>query len=236
MKWLNPTRVAVIGAIVLLALASPTLVRLAADWYWFQAVGFETVFVKTLATKITLSVVAGLFAFAFLYLNLRFAQRGLVPKPIVFSLDRTEARQLDITRLFRRLALPAALFLAFVIGVSASTAWLAVLSYLDRTPFQIADPIFRRDLAYYVFSLPVVSLLLSLVNGVATLSLLLVLPLYVLRGDVILQRRPTIEASAQAHLGVLIALLFALTAARTYLVSIPSLTITPGDSHIFGAT
>ncbi|MBI2401372.1 MAG: UPF0182 family protein [Gemmatimonadetes bacterium] len=236
MKWLNPTRVAVIGAIVLLALASPTLVRLAADWYWFQAVGFETVFVKTLATKITLSVVAGLFAFAFLYLNLRFAQRGLVPKPIVFSLDRTEARQLDITRLFRRLVLPAALFLAFVIGVSASTAWLAVLSYLDRTPFQIADPIFQRDLAYYVFSLPVVSLLLSLVNGVATLSLLLVLPLYVLRGDVILQRRPTIEPSAQAHLGVLIALLFALTAARTYLVTIPSLTITPGDSHIFGAT
>ena len=42
--------------------------------------GFETVFVKTLATKITLSVVAGLFAFAFLYLNLRFAQRGLVPR------------------------------------------------------------------------------------------------------------------------------------------------------------
>lgn len=215
MQWPKPTRIALLGAIVLLALASPTLVRLGADWYWFQAVGFETVFVKTLATKITLSVGAGLFAFAFLYSNLRFAQRGLVPKPIVFSLDKTESRQLDLTRLFRRLALPAALFLAFVIGASTSTAWLTVLSFLDRTPFQVTDPVFHRDLAYYVFSVPVASLLLSLVNGVAILSLLLVLPLYILRGDAILRRRPTIEPSAQAHLGALIALLLGLTAART---------------------
>jgi len=122
MQWTKPTRIALLGAIVLLALASPTLVRLAADWYWFQSVGFETVFVKTLATKITLSVGAGLFAFTFVYLNLRFAQRGLTPKPIVFSLDKAEARQLDLNRLIRRLSLPVALFLAFVIGASTSTA------------------------------------------------------------------------------------------------------------------
>ena len=73
-------------------------------------------------------------------------------------------------------------------------------------------------------------------NGVAIVSLFLALPLYVLRGDLILRRRPTIEPTAQVHLGALIALLFALTAARTYLVSIPSLTYTAGDSHIFGAT
>ncbi len=236
MQWRTPGRLALIGAILVLILASPTLVRLAADWYWFQAVGFQTVFVKTLVTKIALGLGAGLFAFAFIYANLRFAQRGLVPKPIVFSLDRSESRQLDLTRLLRRLALPVALFLALVIGASTSTAWLAVLSFLHRTPFQIADPIFQRDLSYYVFSLPVVSLVVGLVNGVAILSLFLVLPLYVLRGDFILRRRPSIEPSAQAHLGILIALLFALTAARTYWLSIPSLTYTPGDSHIFGAT
>ena len=236
MQWRTPTRIAAIGAIALLALASPTLVRLAADWYWFQSVGFQTVFVKTLVTRITLGTAAGLFAFAFLYANLRFAQRGVVPKPMVFSLDRSEARQLDVTRLLRRLALPLALFLAFVTGASASIAWLPVLSFLERTPFEIADSIFQRDLSYYVFSVPVISLVLGLINGVALLSLLLALPLYVLRGDVILRRRPAIEPSAQAHLGLLIALMFALTAVRTYLVSIPSLTYSPGDSHIFGAT
>ena len=236
MQWTKPTRIALLAAIVLLALASPTLIRLAADWYWFQSVGFETVFVKSLVTKIVLSVGAGVVTFAFLYVNLRFAQRGLVPRPILFSLDRTEARQLDITRLLSRLALPVALFLAFVVGASTSVAWLPVLSFLERTPFGITDPIFQRDLSYYVFSLPVMSLLLGVVNGVAILSLVLVVPLYVLRGDLILRRRPTIEPSAQFHLAVLIALLFALTAARTFLVTIPSTLIAPGDSHIFGAT
>ena len=236
MQWTKPTRIALLGAIVLLALASPTLIRLAADWFWFQSVGFETVFVKSLVTKITLSLAAGLFAFVFLYGNLRWAQRGPVPKPILFSLDRTEARQFDVTRLLSRLALPLALFLALVTGVSTSIAWLPVLSFLERTPFQITDPIFQRDLAYYVFSLPMWSLLLGVLNGVTILSLVLVLPLYVLRGDLIPTRRPTIEPSAQVHLGVLVALLFAITAARTYLVHIPSMMIAPGDSHIFGAT
>ncbi len=41
-----------LGAILLVALAFPALVGLAADWYWFQAVGFQAVFTKMLDTRI----------------------------------------------------------------------------------------------------------------------------------------------------------------------------------------
>jgi uncharacterized membrane protein (UPF0182 family) len=236
MKWRTPGRIALIAAILLLILALPTLVRLAADWYWFQSVGFQTVFLTSLTTKIGLSLGAGLFAFAFLYLNLRYVLRGMVLQPIVFSLDRAESRQLDLTRVLRRLALPAALFLGLVIGASASTAWLTVLSFFRRTPFQVTDPIFHRDLAYYVFSVPALSLILGLLNGVTLLSLMLVLLIYSLRGDLALRPRPSVKPSAQMHLGGLIALMFLLAALRTYLVGIPALMYTPGGSQIFGAT
>jgi uncharacterized membrane protein (UPF0182 family) len=236
MQWRTPGRIAAIAAILLLILALPTLIRLAADWYWFVGVGFQTVFLTSLSAKVGLGLGAGLFAFALLYLNLRYVLRGMVLQPIVFSLDKAESRQLDLTRVLRRLALPAVLFLGLVIGASASTAWLTVLSFLHRTPFQVTDPVFHRDLAYYVFSVPVLSLVLGLVNGVTLLSLMLALLLYTLRGDVGLRPRPSIRPSAQMHIGVLIALLFALAALRTYLVGIPGLMYTAGGSQIFGAT
>ena len=231
-----PIGVVVLIVVVVVAMAFPALIGLVADWYWFRAVGFQVVFTTELLTKLALGLGSGVFAFLFLYANLRFAQRGVVPKPVVFSLDRTETRQLDLTRLFRRLSWPAALLLAFLIGTSASGAWLSVLTFLHRTPFHVADPIFQRDVSFYVFTVPVLTLVLGVLYGVAILSLLLVVPLYVLRNDVILRRRPSIEPSAQLHLGVLLALLFAVTALNTFLVRIPGMLYTQGGSHIFGAT
>ncbi len=129
-----------------------------------------------------------------------------------------------------------ALLLALLIGTSVSSAWLSVLAFLHRTPFGVSDPIFHRDVAYYVFTVPVVSLGLGLLSGVAILGLLLVILLYVLRGDAAFRGRVSVERSAQLHLGVLIALLFAVTAANTFLVGIPALLYKAGGSHIYGAT
>jgi uncharacterized membrane protein (UPF0182 family) len=229
-------RFVLVGAIVLVALAYPALIGLAADWYWFQAVGFQAVFTKMLSTRITLGLGAGSFAFLFLYLNLRFPQRRGVFRPIVVSLDQTSTTSIDLTRPLRRLTWPVALLLAVLIGTLVSSAWLSVLAFLHRTPFGVSDPIFHRDVAYYVFTVPVVSLALGLVFGAAILSLLLVIPLYVLRGDAAFRHRVSIERSAQLHLGLLIALLFAVTAANTFLVGIPALLYKAGGSHIYGAT
>src|SRR5437899_5061260 len=91
---------------VLLLLLLPSLVTLAAEWPWFQALGYERVFATRLVAKALLGVGAGVVAFVFLYANLRFAQRGVVPEPVVLRFNERTAG-LDVTRLLRRLALPA---------------------------------------------------------------------------------------------------------------------------------
>jgi len=225
-----------LGAILLGVLAFPALIGLAADWFWFQAIGFPAVFTRMLGARIALGLGAGLFALLFLYLNLRFAQRGVASRQIVLSLNEATTARLDLAPLLRRLTWPAALLLALMIGASASSAWLSVLAFWHRTPFGVSDPVFHRDVAYYVFTVPVASLGLGLLSGVAILGLLLVASLYVLRGDATFRGRPYIERSAQMHLGILIALLFAVTAANTFLVGIPALLYKAGGSHIYGAT
>src|SRR6058998_141305 len=106
---LPPRRRRRLGLVVLIALVLLlfNLVPFAAEWLWFQALGYQRVFTTRLVAEAVLGVGVGGLVFAFLYVNLRIAQRGLVPNPLVvqFSSGATA----DVTRLLRRLALPTAL-------------------------------------------------------------------------------------------------------------------------------
>src|SRR5437773_11588634 len=105
------TRIVIIGTILLLVVGLPALIGLAVDWYWFQSVGFQSVFLTAIGTRLLLGLGVGALVFAFLFTNLRYAQRGLVPLPMVLSF-KGQAPSLDLTRLSRRLAGPASPVLA----------------------------------------------------------------------------------------------------------------------------
>src|SRR5262245_6805983 len=213
----------VIIAVILLVLFLPSLITLGAEWPWFQALGYGRVFATQLLAKALLGVAVGGVAFAFLYGNLRFAQRGAVPEPMVLRFSR-EAQGLDVTRLLRRLALPTALGVALLFGLGAAGGWLDVLQFLHRTPFGVSDPVFGRDVGYYVFTVPVVASAIAFVTLLTTVALVLTIVLYMFRQDVVAaRRRVTVEPSAQWHLGGLIALLFLLSALRVYFVRLPGL-------------
>src|SRR5688572_33071475 len=157
--------------VALILFIFPTLVRLLAEWPWFSALGYERVFGTRIVAATLLGIVTGGFAFAFLYLNLRFAQRGVVPKPVVMRMN-AQTPPVDVTRLVRRLALPAALGLGLLFGLAASSGWLPVMAFLRQTPFGVTDPLFGRDIAYYVFSVPVVAGVLGVLLALGVLSLL----------------------------------------------------------------
>src|SRR5712692_6008492 len=208
---------------VLLLLLLPSLVTFGAEWPWFQALGYERVYATRLLAKALLGVGAGVVAFAFLYINLRFAQRGAVPEPVILRFNE-RAAALDVTRLLRRLALPMALGAALLFGLGAAGGWLGVLQFLHRTPFGVSDPVFGRDVGYYVFTLPVVASAIAFLTVLTTVALLASIVVYVFRQDVVaLGRRVTVEPSAQWHLAGLIVLLFLLAALRVYFVRVPGL-------------
>src|SRR5881296_2678605 len=225
---LPPRRRRRLGLVVLVLLFAlflllSNLVPLAAEWLWFQALGYERVFTTRLVAEAVLGVAVGGAVFAFLYANLRIAQRGLVPNPLVVQVS-SGAAAVDVTRLLRRLALPTALGLALLFGLGAADGWLGVLQFLHRTPFGVTDPVFGRDVGYYVFTVPVIAGTIGLCTAVTTLTLLATIMLYVLRRDIVgFRRQVTVEPSARLHLAVLIALLFLLVALRVYFVRLPGL-------------
>src|SRR5881409_2330398 len=223
-----------VGLSVLFFLISP-LIQLLAEWPWFSALGYERVFATRLIASLLLGIVAGGAAFALLYANLRFAQRGIVPNPVVMQMN-AQTPAVDVTRLVRRLALPAALVLALFIALAVSSGWMPVLQFLNQTPFGVTDPVFGRDLGYYVFTLPIVGGVLGLLMFVVVVALLASGALYALRGDVVIYRKNlTIEPSARLHLALLLAVLFVLTALRVYFVRLPG-TLFSTNGPLFGAS
>ncbi len=211
------------------------VIGLLAEWPWFSALGYERVFGTRLIASLLLGVLTGGLAFAFLYANLRFAQRGIVPNPVVMQMN-AQTPAVDVTRLVRRLALPSALALALFIGLAISTGWMPVLQFLHQTPFGVKDPVFGRDIAYYVFTVPIVAGVLGLLAALGLVSLLACGALYTLRRDVVLYRRTlTVEPSARMHLALLLAFLFVLTALRVWFVRLPG-TLYSTTGPLFGAS
>jgi uncharacterized membrane protein (UPF0182 family) len=201
----------------------PGLLGLLTDWWWFQEIGYQIVFTRTLTTRVLLFLLAGGLAAGLLYLNLRIAQRGLVANPILLQVADSAPR-LNLTAALRRLSTPVALGVGLLSGLAGAASWDLFLPALYRTPFGIADPVFSRDIGFYVFTLPALSAALGFLVTLTILSLLAVTLIYGVRGDLAPQpRRLRVEPSAGLHLAILLAVVLVLFAAQLWLVDMPGL-------------
>ena len=206
----------------------PAFTALLTDWWWFQEIGYQAVFARPLITSLLLFLVVGGLTFGVLYGNLRMAQRGLVPYPVVLRFAQNQPR-VDLTRPLRQLTFPVSLVVGVLAGLGATSAWDLVLRFLNATPFGINDPVFSRDIGFYVFTLPALGAGLGFISTLLAISLILVVPVYVLRGDILLgpgrgrAPRLRVEPSAAMHIAGLLAGFFLLTALRLWLVDIPNL-------------
>ena len=97
--------IAVFAAVLLLF---PVLSGFLTDWWWFKEIGYQVVFTRELVTRALLFLAAGGLTFGVLYGNLRLAQRGLVPNPIVLQLGES-ALPVNVTAALRRFSLPVSL-------------------------------------------------------------------------------------------------------------------------------
>jgi uncharacterized protein len=207
-----------IAALVALVLALPTLLGLLTDWWWYREVGYQVVFTRQILTQLLLFLVAGGLTSGILYGNLRLAQRGIVPHPVMVQVG-PELPNLDVTRGVRRVTLPATIVFGFLAGLTATPLWVVVLQALNRTPFGTADAVFGRDVGYYVFTLPAIAAGLAILSGLALVSLLLVVFVYWIRSDIIVRARfVNIGREAGIHVAILLATVLLLTAVRLWLV------------------
>jgi uncharacterized membrane protein (UPF0182 family) len=213
-----PPVVILIVVFVLLGLFAQ-LIPLYTDWLWFNEVGYQQLFLSILSLRGGLFTAMLIAVMVFLWANLTFAARTAAPD-VVWELEDQLGLpgRVVIEPLLRRFLPAVLLVIAIVAGLRASAQWSTVVGFLNGTPFGTTDPLFERDLSFYVFVLPFWRLLHGWATALVTGTVVLALAVYVLRRSLALTTRgPRLAVRARAHLLVLGALLLALKAVGFWL-------------------
>ena len=231
-----PRRLSFVFIALLVVLGLPAVAEFYTDWLWFQEVGYEQVFIRSLTARSIITLVVGLVAFAFLAGNLAVAFRSL--RPWQFTVVTPEGPRpltMDPTR-FRPLVMLAAGVLGLLIGVYAGSGWDTWLSYVYATPFGTRDPILGYDVGFYVFTLPLLEIVRALLMVVVFVAGAGSLAAYVLSGEVGLDPLRGLLASRSAvrHLSILAAALLLVLGFGAWL-QIPQL-LTTASGAVFGAS
>ncbi|MBW1699976.1 MAG: UPF0182 family protein [Deltaproteobacteria bacterium] len=157
-----------IGGGLLVLLLAFSIISIYPDFLWFKNLGFSPVFWTMLSARFGFGFVVWLFLILIIATNLYIARR-LSPGASV-RYEESFASQMGLSpNTFNLIFLAVILIASFVIASRASDKWNMVLRYLYLQPFGSTDPVFNRDIGFYVFALPFYTFIRS---GLLTLFVL----------------------------------------------------------------
>ncbi len=127
------------------------------DWLWFENLGFSPVFWTMLLSRFGFGLLVWLLLMIIICVNL-YAAKRLNPgdgRGVVLKAADGGVPQSGLSdRALNSLLMAFILILSFVIASKGSFQWDMLLRYLYQQPFGSTDPIFNREIGFYVFSLP----------------------------------------------------------------------------------
>ena len=127
------------------------------DWLWFENLSFSSVFWTILISKFSFGAIVWLLLITIIFLNIYAAKRlnrGSV-RGEEFGDKGGYFAQLGISsNTINIFLLGFILIVSFVIASKGSSEWDMVLRYLHQQPFNDTDPIFHKDIGFFIFSLP----------------------------------------------------------------------------------
>src|SRR3954466_5363301 len=196
------------------------------DWTWFSALGYVDVFWIALIAKValfsTVLVASTTVLLANGWLALRLP-KGPVPLPAQSAWGSVPGvTSLDLWgRVRGRLSAVvagAAVVVSFLIAWARTSQWNVLLRFLFQVPFGQSDPVYGKDISFYLFSLPVYLSLKNWLLLTTLFSALIAGVVYWERGCITIdQHRLRVAPAALAHGSALLALLFAVKAWSYYL-------------------
>jgi uncharacterized membrane protein (UPF0182 family) len=152
--WWQPRlrAVVVFGALGMAAVLARIAAHLETEAMWFHELGQDRVFWTLFVGRWLAGSLTGLGTTAVLLVNFWFAERSAPPEGRLPGGRRASKR-------LRRILLSAQLVVSAGLGLAVSRAvvladWQHLLLWLHRRDFGVTDPLFHKDVGFFVFSLP----------------------------------------------------------------------------------
>ena len=203
--------IALIALLVIIIALVGVLPTVLIDLWWYQDVDFMTVFYTRVWARWALFGLATAGCFAILYVGITISDRQSKDAPKKYAASRAAMELPPLRGLpLKILAILISLGFGFII----SRNWLTLLAYLNRTPFNIVDPVFGLDLSFYVFTYPFLTMLMGGVMALTVLCILVSLPIAI----VTYARYPDVEIFERSiHIRLCAAILLIVGGLRLYI-------------------
>ena len=185
------------------------------DYWWFDSLGYAFYYIQRLIYRyLVFLCVTALFFFIFFF-NFWIASRylGTGDSPPAKSVAQLKAYR-RVLQMFRTGSMliytPLSLVLSILIALPLFDQWEAFLLYVFGPEAAIADPVYGKDISYYLFSFPIYSLIQSRIFVSFSILLAGVVFLYFLEHRLLKAQEQHIQKGAKIHLGFLVFSVFAI--------------------------
>ena len=199
-----------IGAALVIVLATSPVVGFVTENEWYDALGIGSVYRTRIAYEASLFLAGLAISIGFATANVWIALRrrsGPVPRGIGIR-----------TRVWRTPAgaagMAAVALIGLVVAAALRTRWTDLALFLHSTPTGVSEPLYGRDVSFYLLTLPFLHDLVGWSLGLVVTVGLLIAALYAWRGSTLDLRFSRREVG---HLSVLLGLLVVTLAAGALL-------------------
>ncbi len=180
--------------IVIAASLFLALVGFISDFMWFKEMGYVAVFFTQLVTILKVGIPTFVVVTALVMLYLHHLRKSYFSK--IASSEATDMKKLKRTTNY--LALIFGLLASFM---AVTNLWFEILKFANSTDFDIADPLFKLDISFYIFKLEFLTqlneILIGLIVAFVVLTIVYYIILMTVRTPDVFKEEPTQETYAQ---------------------------------------
>ena len=163
--------VLIVTALILVIAVIYALTDFITDILWFGQLGYLDVYFKEITTKILLGGPIFIIAAGLSYLLLTVLRKNF------YKANNMEAAKLTPKQLkLTALGISAVCSLIFTVGI-ISDHWFEILEFINSSSFDVTDPLFGKDVSFYVFRLEFLETLSRSATGLIV-GLLVITALY----------------------------------------------------------
>ncbi|MDX2453927.1 UPF0182 family protein [Desulfosarcina sp.] len=193
---------ALIGLLVVVVLLKLVFVDFVVDFWWFQSQGMTLYFFMRLAYRYLVFAFFAAVFFAIFYVNFRIASRAVGVADTPGDKDEKSLFK-SLHGGLRRMYLPLSFLMALPIAVPMYAHWEEALLFIFGSASRVTDPLLGKDISFYLFSLPIYTLIQKEVLVAFIILLVGVMFLYWYEGRLLAIQERTLPRRARVHISLL---------------------------------
>jgi uncharacterized protein len=226
-------------AVFLLMSGGAGIVTFCTDWLFFADLGYLSIFTKVLSVQVLGGIVLGLISLVFAAGNLYLVNRVQFDSLNVLLMNQIKLPipLAGIGRVVKKLSVVVCIGFAIIGGMWGSGLWKNALLFRHAAKVGLQDPIFGKDIGFYLFQLPFLEDVKGYFGFLIFATFVMAFLGYFAKGAVLpAERTLSIDSRARKHLAILAGLFVLNIAFSFYLSQFGLLTAPHGFFHGAGYT